>query len=78
MNVQIDTDQREALAQAIARWGTRAVVAEERVLVGDGEVMLLRCVGRTHDDHAWWCLGAGPSWASAFTEADKAERRVRR
>ena len=68
-----DRERAEALAQARARWGSRAIVAEERVLGADGRDLVRRFVGRMWDPFAWAALGQGPTWADAFLEADRSE-----
>lgn len=67
-----------ALAQARERWGTLARVEDSTVLDGDGTRRRQCAVGK-RDGRDWWVwqvLGAGPTFAAAFAEADRGCRRL--
>jgi hypothetical protein len=63
----------QALQQATARWGGRALVSEQVSLDAQGRTEVLRLVGFQRDPWAWAVLGMGASWAEAFREADRCE-----
>lgn len=65
----------EALRQATARWGSRAMVSHERTVAADGRTRAGCFVGlRGHDGWAWRVLGWGATWREAFALADATER----
>lgn len=68
----------DALAEATARWGGRAIIHEQVTIDGEGHEEIARLVGRrAHDAFAWAVLGWGPTWRDAFEQADAHEGRVR-
>ena len=70
------TDDTEALQQAIARWGHRAMVERVRTLGADGRDEIVCCVGAQHDDYSWSVRGQGGTFEAALADADRAEQRA--
>lgn len=60
----------EANRQAVARWGSRAVVHRETLLDDEGERTLCSVGRHGHDPHAWDALGQGSDFEAAFAQAD--------
>lgn len=72
----------EALASAIARWGSTAVVHRETLTISDGspegvsfERFSVGCLG--HDAFSWSAHGVAASWEAAFADADRREHKRR-